>query len=166
MCFRAPGTPHKDLGSGALMPLSSVRSLHPALPCCPQPARKTMERNLISALCINHLSGLQPLPAEALFHISTSQTLNNEWPWLWEPWPSLAPSSQQWFLNDSHCCYWSSCGLTALPFPALLFVQWFLLPALLQHLILLSSRTLLMMSFLFCMLPEDLGCSGGVSLGV
>lgn len=58
------------------------------------------------------------------------------------PKPVLAPSSQQWFLNDSHCCYWSSCGLTPLPFPPLLFVQWFLLPAPLQHLLLPSSRTL------------------------
>lgn len=58
------------------------------------------------------------------------------------PKPVLAPSSQQWFLNDSHCCYWSSCGLTPLPFPLLLFAQWFLLPAPLRHLLLPSSRTL------------------------
>lgn len=58
------------------------------------------------------------------------------------PKPVLAPSSQQWFLNDSHCCYWSSCGLTPLPFPLLLFAQWFLLPAPLRHLLLPFSRTL------------------------
>lgn len=51
------------------MPQSSVRNLHPALPCCHQIARKIIKSNLISALCINHLSGLQPFPAEALFHI-------------------------------------------------------------------------------------------------
>lgn len=50
-------------------PQSSVRSLHPALPCCHQIARKIIKSNLISAPCNNHLSGLQPLPAEALFHI-------------------------------------------------------------------------------------------------
>lgn len=43
----------------------------------------------------------------------------------------LSPVSQEWFINYYYCCYFSSCGLTLLPFPPVLFAWWFLLPVLL-----------------------------------